>query len=116
MIRISLRLSTDAQQTDAVAQALRLLMRQAQAEESCIRCELLEVVESPEILLYIEEWSTVEDVERQIRSERIYRLLLVMEEASCPPKLEFALVPETRGLEYVEAVRGDLPVDAWAGS
>ena len=113
MIRMSLRLPTDTHQTQAITEALRSLMRPARSEASCIRCELLADTQSPEVLLYIEEWIVTSDRERQISSPRFGVLLLLMEEACGRPELKFALVGETRGLEYVEAVREGQPVKTW---
>jgi hypothetical protein len=53
----------------------------------------------------MEEWATVADLEREIRSPRFIRLLSAMEDAPNPPSLEFRFIPQTRGLDYIEEVR-----------
>ena len=54
---------------------------------------------------YVEEWQDAGDLERELRSDRFSQLLALMETSAQPPALEFRVVTETRGLEYVAAVR-----------
>ncbi|HWI58206.1 MAG TPA: hypothetical protein VNZ22_13330 [Bacillota bacterium] len=86
-------------------QALRSLMVPAQLDRGCDGCWLFLDVMDPRCLCYVEEWATPTDLEREIRSARFTRLLSVMEEAPLAPSLEFRFVSQTRGLDYVEAVR-----------
>jgi quinol monooxygenase YgiN len=82
-------------------------MLPAQQNRGCLRAQLHADVTDPDAFCYSEEWLTVEDVVREIRSTRFNRLLELMEAASEPPELLFRFVAETRGLDYVAEVRGD---------
>jgi len=86
--------------------AFRLLIRQAGAEKGFITCRLSLEAENANTLCYEERWETQKDFEKQARSPRYFQILALMESATEPPSLEFHFVSETRGLEYLEALRG----------
>lgn len=80
-------------------------MLPARLERSCVRCALGIDSESPQTLIYTEDWSSEQDLSRHIRSDRFVQLMLLMETAACPPELEFLFVSGVRGLDFVERVR-----------
>lgn len=90
-----------------MVKALRLLLRAARAEKGFISGRLCLEADDPDTVIYKERWQTREDFEDQLRTSRYTRLLTLMESASEQPSLEFHFVTETRGLEYVAAVRGE---------
>jgi hypothetical protein len=59
------------------------------------------------IIQYEERWATREDVDTQVGASRYNMLLDLMESATEQPTLEFHFIAETRGLDYVAAVRGE---------
>jgi hypothetical protein len=42
-----------------------------------------------------------EGLERELRTDRVTQLLALVETAAQPPLVEFRVISETRGLEYV---------------
>jgi hypothetical protein len=86
-------------------QALRSLMLPIQLDRGCGGCHLYIDVSESNSLFYVEEWATQKDLEREMRSDRITRLLSIMESSPTPPVLEFRFVSHTRGLEYIAEVR-----------
>jgi len=88
-----------------MVEALRSVMLPARLERRCIRAQILRDIDAPEVINYVEEWSTPEDVERRIRSGSFDHLLALMEVPAVPPSIEFRTVTRVRGLEYVAAVR-----------
>jgi hypothetical protein len=90
-----------------------------QRERGCVGCQLVLSSESsdPARISYVEDWSSEEE---EVRSNRLPRLLELMESALGPPQLKFELAGGTRGLEYVEEVRAGLTrhirVDPGSGS
>jgi hypothetical protein len=86
-------------------QALRSLMLPIQLDRGCGGCHLYADVGESNSLLYVEEWATRKDLEREMRSYRLNRLLSVMESSPVPPVLEFRFVSQSRGLEYFAEVR-----------
>jgi len=88
-----------------MVEALRSVMLPARLERNCIRAHILRDVDVPEVINYIEEWPGLDDIERRIRSGPFAHLLALMEASPVPPSIEFRVVAEVRGLEYVAAVR-----------
>jgi quinol monooxygenase YgiN len=82
-----------------------LLLGPVRAEPGCQGCRLYEEVGNEDVLLYVEEWETREDLERHMRSARYERLLAIMEASARPPILRYDVVSCSQGLEYLEAVR-----------
>ena len=107
VILTNLRMKSAPLRRAEVVQALRALMRSARAEKGFIAGWLDFEPEEANSIHYEERWQTREDFEDQLRSSRFTRLLALMESASERPSLEFHFVTETRGLEYVAAVRGE---------
>ena len=54
---------------------------------------------------YTEEWLTEDDLRQRMRSDTFSHLITLMEDAAQPPRIEFTLAHETRGLDFVEEVR-----------
>jgi len=102
-----LRMKSAPLQRAEVVQGLRVLMRAARAEKGFMTGWLGVEPDDANSIHYEERWQTREDFEDQLRSSRFTRLLALMESASEQPLLEFHFVSETRGLEYVAAVRGE---------
>ncbi len=88
-----------------MVQSLGKVMFQAKLERGCVDCLLYAGRGKPESLLYVEQWSTSEDFDAQLRSERFGTLLAIMESAPQAPELEVRTVLERRGLEYVRSIR-----------
>ncbi len=105
MVQLILRLPARRGGIPELLRALRSVMRAAMSMPGLVRSELYADTSRPGALLYVEEWSSVEDARREIRTERFTRLLSVMEAAASRPDLELRFVSEIRGLEYVDAVR-----------
>jgi quinol monooxygenase YgiN len=89
----------------AMLQALAQVMFQAKLERSCLECQVYAETGNPQSLLYIEQWTTEQELEGQLCSPRFGTLLAIMETAPVAPSLQIQTVSDQRGLEYVEAVR-----------
>jgi quinol monooxygenase YgiN len=81
-------------------------MRSARAEKGLITCHLYQEADNPYAICYEEQWEARKDLEDQVRSTRYTRLLTLMESAAEQPTLDFHFVSETRGLDYIEGIRG----------
>ncbi|HQR40997.1 MAG TPA: antibiotic biosynthesis monooxygenase, partial [Blastocatellia bacterium] len=92
MIQIVLKITAHPARAKDLVQALRSLTLPAQAEEGYIGYALCRMVKDDRDFLYVEEWRSIEDVERQIRSGRFSKLLEVMETSVEPPSLDFNVV------------------------
>jgi quinol monooxygenase YgiN len=89
-----------------IINALRLLMRAARAEKGLMACRILLDADDTNTIDYEERWQSREDFDEQVCSSRYTSFLALMESATEQPSLEFHFISETRGLDYIEAVRG----------
>jgi quinol monooxygenase YgiN len=105
MVQVHLRLTAHSGRSQEMMQALRLFARGSLMERGCVRACAYSECGNSDAFCYEEDWSTTEDLERQIRSERFSQFLGVMEAAAQPPQLEFRFVERTCGLDYVRALR-----------
>lgn len=88
-----------------MVQALATLMFQTRLERACLDCQLYAETGNPQSLRYVEQWSTLRDLECQLGSDRFGMLLAIMETAAEAPDLKVRTISEQRGLEYVRTVR-----------
>jgi len=109
MVQMTVRLATTTGHTYQLIEALRSLMRRTQGHYGCSGAHITADVDHADIFWYSEDWDSAEALEREIRTDRFSQLLELMETSARPPVLEFRVISETRGLEYVSAVRGQGP-------
>ncbi len=107
MVQAFLRIKTTPRKTAELVAALRALNRPVRAEKGLVSCASYLAADDTSTVCYEERWESREDLEAQIRSPRYKHLLALMETATEPPLLEFRFISETRGLEYVAAIRGE---------
>jgi quinol monooxygenase YgiN len=88
-----------------IVQTLRSLMLRVQAAAGFRSGRLMQDIERPNELCYIEEWDGSKELDQQIRSTHYTRLLALMETAAEPPEMRLCWVTDVRGLEYLAMVR-----------
>lgn len=88
-----------------MVQALGQIMFQAKPQMGYVDSQVWIQAEQSRTVLYIEQWATREDLERELCSDRMGMLLALMETAVQAPELKIRTVSEVRGLEYVEDIR-----------
>jgi hypothetical protein len=74
-------------------------------EPGCLFCRLYEDVETAGTLTLVEEWSSLLDFERRLRSEAYRQLLLLMELSPEAPVIQFHSVHSTAGMDAILAAR-----------
>ncbi|MCK5137452.1 MAG: antibiotic biosynthesis monooxygenase [Bacteroidales bacterium] len=88
-----------------VVDILRSVIGPTRLRSGCMDCSVYTDQGEGQTILYFEQWQSREFLDRHIRSELYFRVLSAMELAREPPEMYFHEVSETRGLEYVEALR-----------
>jgi quinol monooxygenase YgiN len=106
MIQVTLRIVAPPEKRDEVIRTFRTLLGPTRVQRGCIRCGLYQDVEQENGLSYIEQWETRADLETHLRSDQFWRLLTLIDLSTEPPEIEFSLISETLGMEYLAAVRG----------
>ena len=94
-----------------VLDILRSVTDTTRLKSGCMACVVYTDQGKAQTILYLEQWQSRETLERHIRSELYFRVLSAMELAGEPPEIYFHAVSETRGLEYVEALRTASPAN-----
>ncbi len=89
----------------SITEALHQVMVAARTSPGCLRCFVSSDVGREVGLQYVEEWATEDLLRREVRSDRFSTLASLMEHATAPPIVEFALTDGTRGLDYANEVR-----------
>jgi quinol monooxygenase YgiN len=105
VVQLTVRLTAKAGRAHQLVQALRTVMQHAVLNGACSGAHIAADVDETNAFWYVEDWQDVRELERQLRTERFSHLLALLETAPVQPLLEFRVVAETRGLEYVAAVR-----------
>jgi len=92
-----------------VLDILRSVIAPTRLKSGCMDCAVYTNQGEGQTILYLEQWQSGEPLDRHIRSELYFRVLSAMELANEPPEIYFHEVSDTRGLEYVEALRTPSP-------
>jgi len=117
-VRMTIEWFVPLGQTRPITMALQSLAADTRTTRGCIGCSVSTDITSPSprrtpgtrgTVRYIEEWQTEDDLRRRLRSETFAKLATLIEDAVPPPRIEFALHRETRGLDFVEEVQKSGP-------
>ena len=88
---------------EGLLEACRFLSASTRQDPGCVDCSAW--LEPDSIVRYTELWATEPDMRRRVRSESFTTLLGIVESAR-HAAVQFDFVTSTRGLDYVEEVRG----------
>lgn len=89
----------------AVFSALQAVMRPARLDRRCASASIWCDPEDACALKYVEEWLDGAQFALEVRSERIGRLLELVESATRAPTIEVRSIESVRGLDYLAAIR-----------
>lgn len=89
-----------------ITNALHSVAADVRPQPGCVSCSVSTDIGNRGVVRYVEEWSTEEDLKHRLRSESFIQVVTLMEDTTQPPRIEFELSRERRGLDYVEEVRG----------
>jgi quinol monooxygenase YgiN len=106
MVQLVVRLNAAPGRKFQLAEALRRMKHEIHGRRGCIDGHVAADLDEADVLWYCEEWDDLEGLERELRTDRFTQLLALVETAAQPPLMEFRVISETRGLEYVASVRG----------
>jgi quinol monooxygenase YgiN len=93
-------------QTRPLTSALHSLAADVRPTRGCVSCSVSTDLANRNIVRYVEEWQTEGDLRERVASDTFGSLATLMEDASQPPQIEFALVRGTKGVEFIEEARG----------
>jgi quinol monooxygenase YgiN len=105
MVELLVRFTATPGQSQALIQALRSVRASGQLEGVCQGAHVASDADDSDVVWYSEEWPGIAEFEQHVRSNSFARLIAVVETAAGPPLIECRVVSETRGLDYLAAVR-----------
>ena len=105
MIQLLVSLTAASGHSQELVQALQPLARRATQSAGCRGAHLAADVSDAHVFWYCEEWDDVEALEAKLRTESFTDFLALAETSVTPPFIEFRVIQEFRGLDYVSAVR-----------
>lgn len=104
-VRLTIEWHVPFGETRPITIALHELAAGTRATRGCIGCSVSADLGDRGTVRYVEEWQTEDELRRRLRSDTFTQLAGLMDDATEPPLVEFALPGGTRGLDYVEEVR-----------
>jgi quinol monooxygenase YgiN len=105
MVQMTVRLTAASGRAPQLVEALHALMRETRRRAGCSDAHIAVDVDEAHAFWYCEDWQDERALEDELRSETFSQLLALLETSTTPPVLEFRTIAETRGLDYVSAVR-----------
>ncbi len=105
MISALLRIPVSERNRDEITRLLRSLVEPTRVETGCIGCRLYHELKDPDVLTWVEEWETRNDLDRHLRSPRFNKILAALDMAEAQPEVRFDTVVETSGMQLIEEAR-----------
>ena len=76
-------------------------------KRGCLGCGIYEECDKGLSILYLEQWRSKEENHLHIQSKLYLRLLNAMDLGRKAPEIVFLEVPDTKGIDLIEALRGE---------
>jgi len=95
-------------QSRPITIALHSVAAETRAAPGCVGCSVATDIGKRATVRYVEEWLTEADLRERMRSDTFDHLVTLIEDATQPPRIEFALAHATRGLDFFEEVRATI--------
>ena len=108
-VRMTIEWCVPLGQARPITMALHSVAAETRSARGCLNCSVATDIGKVGAVRYIEDWLTEEDLRQRVLFDTFSQLVTLMEDATTPPHIEFALGRETRGLDFVEEVRASVP-------
>ena len=105
MVRSTIRMLIPPEKQDEALEILGSTIEQIQFEPGCVSCRIYRGVEDACAIMLEELWMSADDVQHHLRSEKYYKILLVIEMAAEPPEIRFDTIAHSSGVETIEQAR-----------
>ena len=105
MVLATVRLMIPPQKHDEALKILKSAAAQCGLTPSCLSSRIYQDAQEHNVLMFEERWRSREDLERHLRSDEYYKVLLVIEMALKRPEIRFETISESTGIETVEKAR-----------
>jgi quinol monooxygenase YgiN len=105
MVRSTIRMLIPLEKQSEALEILGSMTEQTQFEPGCLSSRLYRGVDDARAIMFEELWLSEEDVQRHLRSDKYYKVLLVIEMAAEQPEIPFDTIKLTAGVERIEKAR-----------
>jgi quinol monooxygenase YgiN len=105
MVRSTIRMLIPLEKQAEALDILGSMTEQIQFEAGCIGRWLYRGVEDVRAIMLEELWTSKEDLQRHLRSDRYRKVLLVVEMAAESPEIRFDTIEHSSGVETIEQAR-----------
>ncbi len=106
MITATLRISVSKGKKGEVVRLLRSLIGPTGVETGCLSCYLYQDVNDQDVITWMEQWSSQDDLNCHLRTPQYKRILAALDMADVPPEIRFDTVVETKGMQLIEEALG----------
>jgi len=110
MVQLLVRLVASPGRVVDVVEALLAVMRPAQQARGCSFAGVYVSANDSRHVVYVEDWDDVGELRGQFGTERFRRLLELMEMAADRPDVEFRVVSDIHGLEYISSQLSNMEI------
>ena len=106
MITSTIRITAPENTDGEIVRVLRSLIEPTRVHAGCISCGLYKDLHDPSVIIWLEEWTTQDDLEHHIRSPQYNKILAAFDMSSTQPDMRFDTVVETQGMQLIAEARG----------
>lgn len=105
MIDATIRITVPPEKRKEVLQTIMEILGPIRREQGCVSCNCCVDIEVENILFFIEEWRSREDLDGHLRSSHFGILLGTMKLLTKEPEIRFNTIASTAGAEAIQAAR-----------
>ncbi len=106
MITSTIRITASENPDSEIVRVLRSLIEPTRVETGCISCGLYKDLHDPSVIIWVEDWTTQDDLERHLRSPQYKKILAAFDMSDAQPDIRFDTVVETKGMQLIAEARG----------
>jgi quinol monooxygenase YgiN len=103
--RLTIEWDVPLGQARLLAAALHSIAAETRTTRGCVGCSVAADLANRGTVSYTEEWQTEEHLRLRMKFDTFNQLMMLIENTTKPPRIEFTLADETRGLDFVAEVR-----------
>src|SRR4051794_37852153 len=100
-VKMTIEWSVPIGQTRPLTSTLHSLAAAIRPTRGCTACSVSTDLANRNVVRYVEEWQSESDLRNRVNADSFAQLVTLMEDASQPPQIEFALARETKGFEFI---------------
>jgi len=108
MILATIRMTFSGKKFEEVLRILRSMAEQCKVQSGCLSSRVYRNGQEDNALMFEQQWSNEENLERYLRSDDYRQLLMVLEMAVKQPEIRFDTILSSTGIETIEKARSSI--------